>query len=112
MGGIGERILLCGRREPEVRRLRVFLPWNEGNGVACAGCPAYPAAETARGIDVDPGKRRRIELGAELALTDAGLAAIALVPIHLADVLCPEETRSASLLNVPLVGAAVPVTVA
>jgi len=44
-------------------------------------------------------------------LTHTRFAPCTEVQIYLADVLCPEEVRSASLLNIPLVGSTITITI-
>jgi hypothetical protein len=106
------RTLLRCVSQPDIRRLRAFLPWHERNGIVWARRSAYAAPEAPGRIDIDLGKRRRVELSPELALAHTRLASCAEVPVCLANVFRSEKARGPAHLNVPLVGPTIVITVA
>ena len=98
--------------QPHIRCLGTLLPGHERNGLVRASRAADAASEAPGRVDVNLGQSRGVELGPELALAHTVLASRAEIPVHLADVLRPEEVGHASLLDVAPVGQAVPVAVA
>ncbi len=106
------RTLLRGISQPNIRCLRAFLPWHECNGIVGACRSTHAASEAPGRIDIDLGKRRRVELSPELALAHTRLAPCAEVPVCLANVLRSKKARGPAHLNVPLVGPTIVITVA